>query len=309
MNQTLFIVNPQAARGLLGKQWGKIAKTLKQSFGHFEVALTGKAGDATRFARDAAKLYSKPLIVSVGGDGTLNECVNGLIADDALINKKSILGILPLGRGSDFARMLGVSRDPKQALLNLKSGEELLVDVGKAVYTNKTGKTQCRYFMNVASLGVSGTVVEYSNKAPKALSPKLSYLYSVFRGIVNYQSQAIEFNYPKSKKQENLLMMLVCNGRYFGSGMNIAPHAKLDDGKLDVTVIQEIGLLDMIRHLPKLYTGSFLSMPQVHTFKTPNIEITPLKKHQTCLVELDGDMVGTLPAKFEVLPRLLKIRA
>lgn len=308
MNNPLFIVNPQAARGLLGKQWGSIAKSLKQTFKNFEVALTEKPGDATRFANQACKKNAKPCIVAVGGDGTLNECVNGMIQNDKLINPRASLGILPLGRGSDFARMLGISRDPKQALLTLKHGEEMLVDVGKATYTAKNGENRVRYFMNVASLGASGTVVNYSNKAPKILTPTLSYLYSVFRGIVEYASQDICYTHPKGKKTARILMTLICNGRYFGSGMNIGPNAKVNDGKLDVAVVSEFKLADMIRYLPRLYTGRYLSMPQVHAFKTGSFRIDPIKKHQTCLVELDGDTVGRLPASFEVIPKLLKIK-
>lgn len=308
MKKKIFgIVNPNAGRGRLGKDWALIESQLRLASAELHVHHTKKAGDAERLAKKAIR-EKYDIVLSIGGDGTLNECVNGFLAESK-INKKTALSVLPLGRGSDFARFIKISKNPLEAINQLLKAKVEFIDVSKVSFLTKDNKKTSRYFINMASMGASGIVVEWANKAPSMLSPLLAYFYSAVRGIIDYKPAPVKFSYPmgdlKKEVMSTLMVALVANGRYFGSGMNIAPHASLTDGLLDVSFVPVRPVLTAITKLSQLYSGDYLKNPDVFSKQVSWFEMAPVYSNDDLLLEIDGDTVGKLPVRFEVVPAAL----
>lgn len=306
--KTFFVVNPAAGRGKSGKLWKEISVPLKKKLGASHFEFTQGADDPARLTREAL-LSGYSSVIAVGGDGTLNGCLNGFFENDQPINPKAHLGIFPMGRGSDFARSLGISRKTSLALEQFQKLKTREIDIGKvtcAEKVEKKGKKQSHYFINMASVGIVGNVVNWANRAPAFLGADAGYFYSILRGILEFRPQVISYDMKGMKKEEKILMMIIANSRYFGAGIPIAPKAICDDGLFDVMVVRSMGLLSMFRHLPNLYSGNHLRMPQVELFRTRRIEISPAKKEGNLFVEADGDTMGELPATFEILPKAIR---
>ncbi len=306
--KTIFIVNPAAASGALKIAWDSLARGLKSKIQKFDFVFTEGAGDASKLTRKALKKGFE-FVVAVGGDGTLSECVNGFFEEGVSLNPKAMLGILPFGRGSDFARHLGFSRLPEKAMLHLKGSNFKKVDVGYVALKSFSGQTSERYFINVANIGLVPHVVNWAHKAPKIIGAMGAYVYGALMGAVEYKSQDVEYIVNNQKKNQNrLLNMVIANGPYFGAGMKIAPGAKVDDGLFDVLVAGHMSLLKFARHFPALYSGKHIKLPNVSFVRADCIEINPQKGAKPLLVELDGDTVGTLPATFKILHRALRFK-
>jgi len=308
VKETFFVVNPVAGRGKLKQLWNEIKDPIKKKLGKTHFEFTQGPEDASRLTREAL-FAGYSTIIAVGGDGTLNGCLNGFLEDDKPINPKASLGIFPMGRGSDFARSLGLSRKSAEALQQFQRLKIREIDIGKVTCVDdigKKGKKKNRYFINVASAGIVGNVVNWANRAPSFLGADGAYLYSIIRGILEFRPQVISYDCQGIKKEEKILMMIIANSRYFGAGIPIAPKAICDDGLFDVMVIRSMGLFSMFRHLPKLYSGNHLRMPQVELLRTRHIEIHPLRKEKNLFVEADGDTMGELPATFEILPKAVR---
>jgi YegS/Rv2252/BmrU family lipid kinase len=306
--KTLFIVNPAAAQGALGEAWASLAKGLKGTIRNFDFGFTRAAGDATSMTQEALQ-KGYELIVAVGGDGTLNECLNGFFKKGLPINKKACLGILPFGRGSDTARGLGIARAPEKAMRHLSGDKYEKLDVGCVTYTNQKGNPEKKYFINIANVGLVPHVVNWSHKSPHIFGSMGAYVYGALRGALEFKTQSVSIKADDHEKLTVKLMnLVVANGIYFGAGMKIAPRAKFDDGLLDILVIKEMPLLKFLRHLPDLYTGNHIKLKNIGTLKTRKINITPTNPRQKLQVEVDGDAVGYLPATFEVLPQVLRFK-
>lgn len=294
-----------AGRGKLKHLWNEIKGPIKKKLGQTHFEWTQGPEDASRLTRQA--LFSGySTVIAVGGDGTLNGCLNGFLEDDKPINPKASLGIFPMGRGSDFARSLGFSRKSSEALEQFQKLKIREIDIGKITCINVGGQKKSRYFINVASAGIVGNVVNWANRAPSFFGADAAYFYSIIRGMLEFRPQVISYVLKGIKKEEKILMMIIANSRYFGAGIPIAPKAICDDGLFDVMVVRSMGLFSMFRHLPKLYSGNHLRMPQVELLRTRQLEVRPIKKEGNLFVEADGDTLGKLPATFEILPKAVR---
>jgi diacylglycerol kinase (ATP) len=302
-----FIVNPNAGRGKLGKSWGLVSSLIKQEYPSAVFQFTDGSGHAVELTREALKKgFSQ--IISCGGDGTLNECLNGFIKNDQSLNPEASLGLLPLGRGSDFARFLKFPRKPSEAVTHLIQSGARRIDVGKITCRGFNGKNISRYFLNIGSVGIPGNVDNWANKAPSFLPPVLSYYYCTVRGILEYSFEKVRYKAGGHEGEVILLFMIIANGRYFGSGMDMAPQASIQDGLFNISILPQQPLLKMLTKLSTLYNGEYLKAPGAIAFKAPRIEIKPAKNAKPLFVEMDGDCIGTLPATFEVLPRAIFFR-
>jgi YegS/Rv2252/BmrU family lipid kinase len=304
--KTIFIVNPNAGHGSLRSAWHLLVKQFKEKISLFDHKFTEKIGHGVALTRKALEEgYTQ--IIAVGGDGTLNECLNGFLKDDKPVNPKAIFGIFPYGRGSDLARALGIPRDPKKAIQLLVSDNIKKLDVGKATFYKNDKKT-VRYFINSANVGVVPLIVSRSSQSPKILGAKASYVYGSIKGILNFKSDDVI--YTRGNKDQNctLLNITVANGPYFGSGMKIAPKAQLDDGLFEIIVGKKMTFLEFFKNFPKIYGGKHMSLETVDYFREKKIEIRSLNGSKPFLVEMDGEVVGHLPASFEILPEVLKFK-
>lgn len=306
----LVIVNPQAAAGSTRERWAEIASDLRAHFGAFRVAFTKKPGDGIQLALEACK-RGKRLIIACGGDGTINEVANGILLSEQDVE----LGILPSGTGGDFRRSLNISTEIRQAAKQLRESSTKLIDVGRILFTTDSGKKETRYFLNVASYGLSASVIK------RVKSMNFNWLpISEMRGQVNFALSTLQeiigldYVYSKIKLdryRESALSSLnfcICNARFFGGGMKIAPNAKLDDGAFDIVNIGNISALRVLLNSYTLYRGTHLDLPEVQSTSAKFIKAEPFHTGQKIRLEADGELIGFLPAEFEIIPKALKIR-
>lgn len=305
--KALFILNPNAGSGRLKNEWAPLSEKLKSHLKQFDAIWTEGHGDGTRLTRQALD-DGYTLICSVGGDGTLNECLNGFLKDGKPVNPKAALSVLPFGRGSDFCRTLGIPREPLEAMKSFQKPKVRVLDVGRAEFVDLKGRTVSRYFLNIANVGIVPEVVNQASKFPKALGAKGAYLFGTLKGALEYKAGRVRCSGIKGLGELSLLNMVVANGKYFGCGMKVAPEAKLNDGLLDVLTVRRMKLADFLVHLPYLYTGKVLKIPQVHYSRNTGVKVEAVNARDKIGVEMDGEAVGKLPARFEILPKVLRFQ-
>lgn len=295
---TLVIVNPSSGYGAAGRRLPALEDRLRDALGDLEVERTRGPGDAERLAREGARAGAERVVV-FGGDGTLREVVCGILAAD--LGAQTQIGIVPLGTGGDFARGLGIPRDPGQAIARLAEGKSLRVDAGRVTWRAPDGRDVRSYFLNVAGFGMSGLVSQRVNASKKTGGP-LSYLLATLRGVATYRCRAARIEVDGECVHDGpVLFAAAANGSYFGAGMRVAPEARPDDGLLDMVIVAEMSKLGMVRRIPRLYAGTHLELPEVTCVRGRRMQATAPDGGELFL-DVDGEAPGTLPASFEILP-------
>ncbi len=303
-----LIVNPASANGRTGRHFDAIARAVAGAFGDFRCAFTKRQGDAVDLAREAAHGGEK-LVVAVGGDGTASEVIDGLVERGRLIEPLMVFGCIPRGTGGDLKRTLGWPDDPAEAARIAASGEVLTCDLGLVEYTGHDGATHARHFANVSSFGVSGLVVEKANQGTKLLGGKASFTIAAAKALLRYSDQPVRWRVDGGPwVEERVTALAVCNGRYFGGGMMVAPEARIDDGLFDVTVWTGLGLADFVLKRHMLYDGSHVKLPNTRRCRARVVEAEPIGDARV-LLDVDGEQPGLLPARWSIVPGALRLRA
>jgi YegS/Rv2252/BmrU family lipid kinase len=303
------IVNPASGNGRAGRSWHGLAADLSQRGFNFEVRFTEKRGDATEFARAYAE-RGAGTILAVGGDGTVNEIVNGMLRDGAAVNSETRLAIASTGTGKDLVRTLG-TRSLAGTLDALEAGHVITIDVGRITYHDvESDAPVSRYFTNVADLGLGADVARRIENASsgKAFGGLVSYLVQAVKTIRVFEGKEIRLALDGAETFEGRAQMVVfCNGRYFAGGMHIAPDASLHDGLLDIFVLEDVSRRELLSSLlPRVYLGRHVGRKGVHHFKSASAQVaTP----EPFLVELDGEQPGASPVDVEILPGALNVVA
>ncbi len=305
--KTFVVVNPAAAGGGAGKHWPKISKELGEALGPFDAVLTTGPGHATRLVREAIADGAK-CVIAVGGDGTINEAVNGFCDGDAAPPEDVSLGFVMYGTGGDFRRSFDIPKGVRAAIARIGSGHTKTIDLGRLRYTDSRGAPASRWFNNIASFGFSGEVVRAVNAArySKLLGGKFSFLWNSFLELRKYQGCTVDLAIDGRSISQNVCTAAICNGRYFGGGMKMAPDASLEDGQFDVVIARQdppLSIFDM----RLLYSGAHLAHPNVSVYRGKRIEAKPLSNAPVYL-DVEGEAPGSLPATFEVMPRALRVR-
>jgi diacylglycerol kinase (ATP) len=306
--KTLLVVNPAAGGGQVGRRWQDYNARISRWLGPAEVCFTQHIGHATDLVRSSLRAGFERIVV-VGGDGTLNECVNGLFAADGstLFGPEVSLVLYPAGLGGDFARCLGL-RDADLADI-LHGATERAVDVGRAQFIDHAGRPSSRYFLNVASFGASGQIIDRVNRSHKRLGGRVQFWAASAQTLLTYRPQPVSLQLDGQPASTHLInSVAVANGCFFGGGMQIAPTAKLDDGLLDVVCIEDIGFWGFLRHSRAVYGGRILAVPGVSLRQGRRLTARPLCP-EPVLLDLDGEQPGRLPATFELLPRKVRVYA
>ena len=314
MTLPLVIVNPASADGATRDAWPKIASDLRAHFGAFSVAFTEGPGEGRQLAMEAAKQGAK-LIIACGGDGTISEVVNGILES----HKETELGVLPGGTGGDFRRTLRMPTNVAAAARALRTGRTRIIDAGRVTFVNDDGERETRFFINVASFGMSTEVLSRTASgeakkwipgfAPRKLSSKLSYAAATVQTTLS--SSPTEVHVQLDERPERRLRVAefcVANARYYGGAMKIAPDAKLDDGKFDIITIGDASAFRILANSPRLYFGAHLRMNEVTHALAKQVVARALKKDEVVRIELDGEVVGRLPATFQIIPLALRVR-
>jgi YegS/Rv2252/BmrU family lipid kinase len=299
---TLFIVNPASRDGALRRRWPRVESRLRQGLGRdFDVERTRGPRDAVRIAREAARAGTD-CIVGVGGDGTANEVVSGVL--EAGLGESTQVGLLPFGTGGDLSRTLGIPRDLDQAVARLASGKVRRIDAGRVEMIGRDGSPATTWFVNIASFGISALVCEKVNTAPKALGGRGSFLVGTLRALAGFRSRNVTLHVDGALLHEGpLVFATAANGSYFGGGMHVAPQAVPDDGLLDVVAVRDAPRARLLSQIPRIYRGDHLDLPEVRVARGARIEAEAAPGE--VWIELDGEPLGTLPARFEVLPGAL----
>jgi len=303
-----LIANPNAAAGRVGRNWTAYARMVAERFGPCDVKLTERRGDATLHARDAARRGARHVVV-VGGDGTLNEAVNGLFASDGdtPINPDLVLAYVPAGTGTDYARSVGLSGRTLSSLFS--DCTERRVDIGRATLRGPDGAKQVRHFVNVSSFGASGLIADLTNRSSKRFGGKISFYMSTLRGLLAWRNRPIRLRIDDTFDQEvTVNTVAVANGRYFGGGMKIAPDALLDDGALDVIIVGNIRVTTFLSQSPRLYAGTHLALPYVTALRGRRVAAEPLDENPIP-IETDGEHPGHLSVEYSALPGAMTVLA
>lgn len=299
------IANPRAAGGRAGEVWPRIAHQLRSRLGDVTVRVTDSAGHATCLARELVE-SGFDVIIAVGGDGTVSEVANGFLRDDKPIRPDAQLGILPLGTGSDFQRTLGIPSDVGRAVEIVACGKPLAIDVGKATLVGSDGREQQRYFVNLASFGMGGAVAGGAKNILTALGGKAAFLWATFKTMATYHGRQVEIELDDSGKSLRFFItnVAVGNGRYHGGGMHACPTAVLNDGILEVTVIEYLKPFEVVRDIRVLYSDDVYRHPKTHHLRARRLVA---RSEQPTWVEVDGEPLGRLPLTIDVLPQRLLV--
>ena len=299
----LAIVNPNAGSGRGKKDWQKISLLLEKEGLSFSVRFTDKKEDAIALTTEGIKSGFRK-ILTVGGDGTLNEVVNGVLLNSTCPALDISLGLIPVGTGNDWGKMFGIPSDYKKAVAIIREGKNMVHDAGYLSF--RTGSdTKHRYFINIAGLGFESTVVKRTNyQKDHGHSGKLIYFYNLLLSLLAYRNTRTEIVIDGEVIVTDLFSLNIGNGRYCGGGMRQTPDALPDDGMLDATIIGDIGKFEIIRKLHMLYDGTILSHPKITGYRCRNVKVT---SETDIWVEADGESLGHTPAEFGILPSAVKI--
>jgi YegS/Rv2252/BmrU family lipid kinase len=297
------IVNPNAGKGKGRKDWGHISECLGNNGLTWSEDFTERQGDAISLTQEAISGgYRK--ILCVGGDGTLNEIVNGVSRQEICPARDITIGLIPVGTGNDWGRMFGIPLDYKGAVKIIKDGKTMFHDIGLVTFYNGTEKGE-RYFINIAGLGFQSVVVRRTNiQKDKGKSSKAIYFYNLLLSLISYKNTKAEIVIDGKRTEANIFSLNVGNGRYSGGGMRQTPFALTDDGILDVTIIKGIGKIEIIRNLPMLYNGTILNHPKVASYKCKKVSVS---SDSVLYVDADGESLGHTPAGFTVIPLSINI--
>jgi diacylglycerol kinase (ATP) len=300
--RALVVVNPVSANGATGRAWPSIERELRSAWPiDFDAHLTQQPGHAQALVRAA---HGYATVLCIGGDGTLHEVVNGLMALPAA--ERPALAVLPAGTGSDFARMLGVPADARAFATGWAQAALRPIDVGEIAFMRGRA-LHIRHFINIAGFGFDAAV---SAAVGSGIKHKLSYFVQVFKTLLRFKPCAARVTVQDDGQAQthdaHVMMIAVCNGRYFGGGMHVAPNALPDDGQFDVVTLGAMGRFEFLRNFARVYAGTHLSHPKVRVLRARELRIEPLDGMRLQL-EAEGELLGEAPASIRLLPAALRI--
>ena len=299
----IAIINLAAGGGKTKRDWTKIEKILLKEEIRFEPFFTDRRLHASIIARNKIKEgYSR--IIVVGGDGTMNEVINGVFAQERIHTTEVMLGMISVGTGNDWARMFNIPADYEGAVRTIKEQKTFIQDAGLVTY-RKNGKAWNRYFINIAGLGFGARVVERSNRMKdKGKSGPALYFYNIFLSLIRYKSKKAAIEIDGTTYTLKVFSLNVGIGKYNGGGMIQVPHAIADDGLYSITLIKKMGKLNVLANVKRLYNGSIVQHSRVETYMARTLQIdgsSPLH------LETDGETLVHGPVSFRIIPKSVRI--
>lgn len=300
--RTLIIINPHAAGGRANTVFKQIQDKLADALGEFIVAVTQKPEEVAEHL-DAAATTDITRIIAIGGDGTNHAIVNALAQRPDLA---VTFGSISVGTGSDWARSLGAPADPYAAVDWLARAQSVACDFGKVEYVDTLHGRKCvtRIFLNIASAGISGEVDARVNRARRRSS--VTFLRATIATLLKYKPQRINVECDGTKFYAGQSYLLaVANGRFFGRGMWIAPHALINDGLFDVVLVEGMARLRILLALQTVFSGKHLQRNDVH--QTRAAEVNVHSEGGPLGLDLDGEEAQGQDLRFTMIPRAIKV--
>lgn len=304
----LVVVNPMASIGKGEKDWPEIQQLLVSENIDFEFVKTEYHEHAIQLVRDLITEKGYKKIISIGGDGTNNEIINGIFTQKRFPTTEITMGVIPVGTGNDWRRTFGFPDGYQQLVNIIKTGHVYLHDVGKVVYYNN-GNHQVRYFLNAAGTGLDEMVCNKTNQLKEAgKGGTVRYLLSTVFSILSFKCLHVQIEVDgKIVFDDNIMSLSIGNCKFNGGGMMMMPKAVPNDGLFDITAIKKIGLLKFAANMKNLYDGSFADkLKEVNLFQGRQIRVISIPSHKL-LLETEGETLTNSPFDFEMLPKAIKM--
>ncbi len=327
--RTFVIANPISGSGLVEREWDVVERQLRSTLTEYNVAFTEGPGHATMLAREALRAGWE-MVVSVGGDGTLNEVANGFFdridyADlydvepggwinrtgdhPALINPDAVLGVIPMGTGGDFRRTLGMMGGWREAVEALAGTKTRKIDLGILSFVDDAARVDGRVFVNIASMGLSGAVDDLVGKIPSQVGGSAQYTLAVLGAFARWSNVKVDFRFDEiDEVREDLVVAIIANGQFFGGGMWAAPGAALDDGQFQFVMLGDLTRPEAVRTLMSIYRGNHFDSPKVWRRNARSITARAVDPQERVLLDVDGEALGRLPCALNVLPSYINLK-
>ncbi len=296
-----LIVNPNAGIGKCLKNWPTIQKLIKRAKIEFVFEMTERKGHAIEITKEFIEKGFRKLIV-VGGDGTLNEVVNGIFMQKDIDPNTITIGMIPVGLGNDWCRTFQVPLKYIDAIKLIRDGKTVVQDIGLVDFHDNGVPN--RYFANVAGIGFDATVAHAANKLKdQGKGNALSYMLILLKTLLKYNSKHMHLTIGEQEFKERMFSIGIGIGQYNGGGMKQLPNAIANDGLLDITVIKRISKWTVVKELKGLYDGSFIHHPKIEALQNTGVSFA----HNQLEIETDGESVGKGPQNFSILPKALRV--
>ena len=306
------VVNPRSGNGRTGREWKAIEPALASAFPHMSVAFTRARREATLLVRNALR-GGHHEIIAVGGDGTINEAVNGFFDASGPVSPDAVFGYVTSGTGGDFRKSFGIEAGAEAGIARLRGAPIHAIDVGRLSCLSRNGEPLVRHFANIASFGLSGAVVDSVNRAriAKLFGGAFAFGFHSALDMLAYSDRVVRIIVDDAYDEiAGISTVAVANGQYFGGGMRVAPGALTDDGAFDVVIMGGAPRSQMLKDMKLIYTGEHIDRPNVRVLRGRKVVAVPVAatRGRPVLIETDGESAGRLPATFEILPRALNLR-
>ena len=294
----VFLVNPASDNGRTGRRWPELAHRAARLGLEGETLFSEHPGHLIALAADAVDRGAS-LVVAVGGDGTLNEVVNGIAERDV------DLATIPLGTGMDFGRTYDLPKRFEDAVRVAVDGATRVVDAGRVSYRTWSGEDAERWFANVGTVGMSGAVAQRANGMSKAFGGRATFFYALTRVFLSWENTEVTVTADGEERRGRMHDVIVANGVWHGGGMKLAPDAEPDDGLFDIVLIGDVSKADFLTTAPKIYRGGHVTHPKVEILRSAHVRVDAAEHLP---IEVEGEQVGTTPAAFELVPAALRVR-
>lgn len=307
-NKWLVVVNPMASIGKGARDWREIEPLFVSQNIDFYSVITEYQGHAIQLVRDLITEKGYHKIVSVGGDGTNNEVINGIFTQERFPTDEITMGVIPVGTGNDWRRTFDFPEDYPSLVGILKEGFLFKHDIGKVTYYND-GDSRVRYFLNAAGTGLDELVCNKTNQMKaEGKGGAIRYLLSLISCFMTYKCQRVQVEVDgRMVFDDEILSLSIGNCKYNGGGMKMMRDAIPDDGLFDVTVVRKVSLLKFAANTKKLYDGSFIDkLNEVSTFRGSKIRVVSIPSHKLML-ETEGETLTNSPFDFEMLPKAINM--
>ena len=304
--KAFVVFNPRSAGGATARRWTEIEPALQKALGTYEQAPTQGPGHASVLTREALKAGFE-MIVAIGGDGTFHEVVNGFYDGENPIVPNPVLGLVPAGTGGDYRRTWGLTTDPVEAISRLSGLAATPTDLGRIRWTEPDGSAAFRYFVNIASFGLSAEVSRRVNASSKRLGGRMSFFLASLGAMGSHTRRPVTLlTDGDSVKSVSLNFGAVALGQYCGGGMRMAPKAETGDGLFDIVTVSDCSRLKLAAMLD-IYKGKHITRPEVATWRGQVVDAT-CESPEGCFIEADGEVFGQLPARFEILKSACRVK-
>ena len=307
-NNWLVVVNPKAAVGKSGRDWPVIKQLLVNKGIAFDDVLTEYPRHAIEIVRHAIVEKGYRKFISVGGDGTNNEVVNGIFSQDLVPTTEILMAVIPIGTGNDWRRTFDIPLEYEEVVKIIKAGNVFMHDIGKLTYYND-GDPKTRYFLNAAGSGLDENICRSTNlMKQQGKEGTIRYLLSTVKCLLKYHYVYVKITIDgQTVVEDNVLSLSIGNCKYVGGGMKMMRDAIPNDGLLDITTVRKVSLLKFAMNVKNLYDGTFIDkLSEVETFRGKKVRVVSVPPH-SLNVETEGETLSNSPFDFEIIPLAIQM--